>query len=76
MIAMSGTVEVDIDDGTGSHTFVLDRPDQGLLLEPVLWRVVRFGNAASVLAVLASDLYDEDDYICDYQAFRALVAGR
>ena len=75
LIAMTGTAEVDIDDGTGTRTFVLDRPDRGLLLEPVLWRVVRFGDAASVLAVLASDLYDEGDYIRDYEAFRTLVAG-
>jgi len=75
LIAMTGTAEVDIDDGTGPRTFVLDRPDRGLLLEPVLWRVVRFGDAASVLAVLASDLYDEDDYIRDYEAFRTLVTG-
>ncbi len=76
LIAMAGALEVDIDDGTGSRTFILDRPDLGLLLEPVLWRVVRFRDTASVLAVLASDLYDEDDYIGDYEAFRALVAGR
>ena len=75
LIAMTGIAEVDIDDGTGTRTFVLDRPDRGLLLEPVLWRVVRFGDTASVLAVLASDLYDEDDYIRDYEAFRTLVAG-
>ncbi len=75
LIAMTGTAEVDIDDGTGTRTFVLDRPDRGLLLEPVLWRVVRLGDAASVLAVLASDLYDEEDYILDYEAFRTLVTG-
>ena len=75
LIAMAGALEVDIDDGTGSRTFILDRPNLGLLLEPVLWRVVRFRDTASVLAVLASDFYDEDDYIGDYEAFRALVAG-
>ncbi len=75
LIAMTGTTEVDIDDGTGTRTFVLDRPDRGVLLEPVLWRVVRFRDAATVLAVLDSGLYDEDDYIRDYEAFRTLVAG-
>ena len=75
LIAVAGTAEIDIDDGTGPRTFVLDRPDRGLMLEPVLWRVVRFSDAASVLAVLASDLYDESDYIRDYEVFRTLVAG-
>jgi len=73
LIAIAGAVEIDIDDGRARRTIVLDRPDQGLLLEPVAWVVVRFRDAASVLAVLASNSYDADDYIHKYEEFRSLV---
>ncbi len=76
LIAIAGAAEIEVDDGRERHTFVLDRRDQGLVLEPVVWRVVRFPEAASVLAVLASDLYDADDYIHDYEEFRSLVGGK
>ena len=73
MIALAGSAEVEIDTGRERRTFLLDRPDRGLLLEPVVWRVVRMGDAASVLAVLTAHDYDPDDYIHDYDEFRALV---
>ena len=73
LIAIAGAAEIEVDDGRERRTFVLDRPDLGLVLEPVVWRVVRFRDAASVLAVLASDLYDADDYIHKYEEFRSLV---
>ena len=73
LIAIAGAAEIDVDDGRDRRTFVLDRPDQGLLLEPVAWVVVRFRDAASVLAVLASNSYDADDYIHEYEEFRSLV---
>jgi hypothetical protein len=75
MIALAGTAEVEIDTGREQRIFLLDRPDQGLLLEPAVWRVVRMGDAASVLAVLAAHAYDPDDYIHDYDEFRALVGA-
>ena len=37
LIAMAGAAEIEVDDGRDHHTFLLDRPDQGLLLEPVVW---------------------------------------
>ncbi|MGE5548202.1 MAG: sugar 3,4-ketoisomerase [Solirubrobacterales bacterium] len=74
MIAMCGRVTIDIDDGAERQTFVLDRPDVGLLVEPIVWRDIQM-SATSVLAVLASDVYKEEDYIRDYNAFHAVVGS-
>ncbi len=75
LIAVAGAAEIEVDDGRERRTYVLDTPDKGLILEPVVWRVIRMRDAASVLAVLAADAYDEDDYIHDYEEFRSLVEG-
>ncbi|MDX1484786.1 MAG: FdtA/QdtA family cupin domain-containing protein [Alphaproteobacteria bacterium] len=75
LIAMAGAVEIDVDDGRERRTFLLDRPDLALVLEPVVWRVVRFRDAGGVLAVLAADHFDADDYISDYEEFRALLGS-
>ena len=75
MIAMAGRVEIEVDNGRERQTFVLDRPDQGLLLEPVVWCVVHMEDRASVLAILAANAFDSDDYIHDYDEFRALVGA-
>lgn len=76
LIAVSGTAEIEVDDGRDSRTFLLERPDRALMLEPVVWRVVRLRDATSVLAVLASGLYDEHDYIREHEEFLSLVASR
>jgi hypothetical protein len=75
LITIAGATEIEVDDGRDGHSFVLDRPDQGLVLEPALWTVVRFRDAASVLAVLAAEPYDADDYIHEYEEFRSLVGA-
>lgn len=75
MIALAGSAEVEIDTGRERRVFLLDRPDRGLLLEPAVWCVIRMGSATSVLAVLAANGYDPDDYIHDYDEFRALVGA-
>ena len=41
----------------------------------IVWSVVRLRDAASVLAVLAADTYNADDYIREYEEFRSLVRG-
>src|SRR3546814_9540758 len=61
MIAVHGTVMIDADDGQGVHTFVLDNPQEALLLMPIIWREIR-QLSGSILCVLASNLYDESDY--------------
>ena len=58
-----------LDDGRQRTAILLDKPNKGLLLEDALWREMLWLEDNSVLCVAASDYYDEDDYIRDYQAF-------
>lgn len=69
MIATSGSVHVTLDDGTDKKTFVLDKPWKGLLVVPGLWRTLDNFSGGAVVMVLASEKYDTDDYIRDYDEF-------
>lgn len=72
IVPISGSFDIELDDGTSKKTFHLDRPDQGLYICPMIWRdLSNFSNDAICL-VLASEKYDESDYIRDYKDFRDL----
>ena len=71
LIATSGSVDVIMDDGTNKQTFHLDKPWKGLLIAPGLWRDLEHFSKDAVLLCLASDRYDENDYIRDYNVFLA-----
>lgn len=71
MIATSGSVHVTLDDGTEKKTVVLDKPWKGLLVVPGLWRDLDNFSGGTVLMCLASEKYDEGDYIRDYEEFLA-----
>ena len=69
IIADSGSFTVNLDDGTRKEAFHLNRPDEGLLVKTGIWRTLEDFSADSVCFVLASDLYDADDYIYEYEDF-------
>ncbi len=69
LIAISGSFDVTLDDGKQKTTYTLNRPYQGLLIVPGIWRTLENFAAGSVCLVLASDHFDEDDYIRDYETF-------
>ena len=69
IVAASGSFNVTIDDGNIKRTFLLNRPYQGLLVVPGIWRTLDDFSSGSVCLVLASHLYDEADYIRDYDEF-------
>lgn len=69
IIAASGSFSVTLDDGHNKKTFFLNRPYQGLIVRPGMWRDLFDFSSGAVCMVLASDLYDEKDYIRDYQEF-------
>lgn len=69
IVAASGSFDVIIDDGKIKRTFTLNRPYQGLLVVPGLWRKLENFSSGSVVLVLASHTYDEADYIRDYDKF-------
>lgn len=75
MIAVSGSVDVELDDGRRTQTFRLSRADQGLYITPMIWRTLANFAAGTVCVVLASHRFDESDYIRDYEQFLATVTG-
>lgn len=69
ILAVSGSFTVTLDDGHVRRTFILNRPYQGLLVKPGIWRTLDDFSSGSVCLVLASEKYDSDDYIRIYDEF-------
>ena len=69
MIALSGSFEVKIDDGSNNTKVMLNKPNQGLLIPSGIWREMDNFSAGSVCLVLASEFFDESDYFRDYNTF-------
>lgn len=69
IIAASGSFDVTLDDGNVKRTFTLNRPYQGLLVVPGIWRELNNFSSGSVCLVLASMKYDEEDYIREYSNY-------
>lgn len=69
IIAASGSFDVRLDDGLVKRTFTLNRPYQGLLVVPGIWRDLDNFSSGSVCLVLASEVYQKEDYIRDYNEF-------
>lgn len=69
IVALSGSFNVVLDDGKSKRTFFLNRPYQGLYVKPGIWRDLEDFSSGAVCMVLASDLYDVEDYIREYDNF-------
>lgn len=72
LVAASGSFSVTLDDGNQKRTIVLNRPYQGLLICPGIWRTLDDFSSGSVCLVLASEKYDPNEYIRDYKEFKKL----
>jgi hypothetical protein len=66
-------MSVMVDDGANREEFVLDRPDLGLRVPPMIWRVHYKYSTDAVLLVFSSQYYDPADYIRDYEEYLDLV---
>jgi hypothetical protein len=75
LICLRGSVVALTDDGTSRQEHLLDRPSLGLYMPALTWGTQDRYSADAILLVLASQPYDADDYIHDYEEFRALVAS-
>lgn len=64
-----GSIEVILDNGKEKISYILDSPEKGLLVTSGYWRDMYWRQEGSVLCVAASDYYNEDDYIRDYDEF-------
>lgn len=69
IVAASGSFDVILDDGKKRRTVPLNRPYYGLLIRPGIWRELNNFSSGAVSLVLASELYDEGDYIREYSDF-------
>jgi len=73
LVCVKGSCSVMVDDGNNREEYVLDAPGTALHIPPMVWGVQYKYSPDAVLMVLASDIYDQDDYIRDYDEFLALV---
>lgn len=69
LIALSGSFTVTLDNGNELKSFLLNHPWEGLLIGPNTWRTLDDFSSGAVCLCLASEEYDEDDYIRDYDDF-------
>lgn len=69
IIALSGSFTVTLDNGFERKTVLLNHPWQGLLIDVNTWRTLDDFSSGAVCLVLASEHYDKDDYIYEYDEF-------
>ena len=69
IIAMSGSFDVLLDDGSQRKRFHMNRSYYGLYVCPMIWRELDNFSSGAVCLVLASEMYDESDYFREYSAF-------
>jgi hypothetical protein len=69
IVAMAGSFDVVLDDGDRQRRFHLNRSYYGLYVCPMMWRFIDNFSSSAVCMVLASEKYDEADYIRDYDTF-------
>lgn len=74
VVAMDGACEFLLDDGKEQKTVWLNRPDVGLYIGNNMWREMRNFSYGCKLVVLASDFYDENEYIRNYDDFKKLFS--
>lgn len=75
IIALSGSFDVVLDTGVEKKKFFLNRPFYGLYIPPCLWRELENFSSNSVALALTSDLYNEKDYVRDYEVFKKMIAN-
>ena len=76
IVAMSGSFDVTLDDGNEKLRYHLNRSYYGLYVCPMMWRDLDNFSSGAVCMVLASEHYDEADYIRDYHQFIEMTKNR
>lgn len=72
-VCVTGSCRMLLDDGQNKEEVLLDTPTKGLVIEDLVWREMHDFTPDCVLLVLASEHYDEADYIRDYDDFLKVV---
>ena len=75
MVCLHGSCDFVLDDGKEKITVTLDKPNNGLYIKANLWRDFRNFSKDCVVILIASELYDTEDYIRDYEEFLKIQKG-
>lgn len=76
LICIHGSCKIHLDDGQDTAEIILDKPFEGLYVTNNMWREMYDFSPDAVLMVLASEYYDESDYIRNYHEFIKFVNGK
>ncbi len=76
LIPLSGSFDVVLNDGSQTKTVTLNKPDKGLLIRSNIWRELENFSSGSVCLVIASEVFNESDYIRDFDQFLDHVRNR
>lgn len=74
IVALSGSFTLCLDDGVEKERILLSKPYQGILLNPGIWRTLEDFSSGAVVLVLASEYYDEAEYIRNYREFKSFAS--
>lgn len=69
LIALSGSFDVVLNDGQSEKVITLNKPFEGLLINEGIWRELKNFSSGSVCLVVASEVFEEEDYIRDFEEF-------
>lgn len=73
LVALSGSFDVVLDNANEKTTIMLNKPNKGLLIKEGIWRELSNFSSGAVCLVLASDVFEEEDYIRDYKKFLSAI---
>ena len=76
LVCIHGKCKIKLDNGFEKKIVLLERPYEGLYVANDIWREMYDFSSDAVLLVFASELYDEDDYIRDYEEFKKFVSDK
>ena len=74
LVCVKGSCKILLDNGKEKETVLLEKPYEGLYVTSNMWREMYDFSPDAVLLVLASELYNEDDYIRDYDEFLKFIS--
>lgn len=69
LVAVNGSFTVNLDNGKEKKKYQLNNPEEGLLIDTEIWRTLDDFSSGAICLVLASELYNPDDYLYDYDEF-------
>lgn len=76
LIALSGSFDVILKNGTETQIVTLNKPNRGLLIRSNVWRELENFSSGAVCMVIASEVFDEEDYIRDFDQFVNYVSTK